>query len=182
MNKRRHLNDKNIIAEIMLERKKEISLRLCDGAFIRPLLCSHSLSAGPCRLPLGSGVEGGRPFREGGSLPISHHVPVSWPSLPLAGAAPTCTGREWPFPPLKGRGALKRDALIEGAFPDCSVVKNLLADAGDSGDMALIPGSGKSSGVGDGHPLQYSCLENSKDRGAWRAAVHGAERQTGLSD
>ena len=42
-----------------------------------------------------------------------------------------------------------------------------------------IPGSGRSSGEGNGHPLQYSCLENSMDRGAWRAAVHeAAESQT----
>ena len=39
--------------------------------------------------------------------------------------------------------------------------------------MGLIPGSGKSLGVGNGNPLQYSCLENSMDRGAWRAIAHG---------
>jgi len=51
--------------------------------------------------------------------------------------------------------------------------KNLLANAGDSGDLGLIPGSGRYSGGGNGNPLQYSCLENSRDRGACRAAVHG---------
>ena len=50
------------------------------------------------------------------------------------------------------------------------VVKNLLANAEDVGS---IPGSGRSSGGGHGNPLQYSCLENSMDRGAWWATVHG---------
>ena len=64
-------------------------------------------------------------------------------------------------------------------FPGGSVVKNPPASAGD---MGFIPGLGRSSGRGNGDPLQYSCLENSMDRGAWRAAVHGvAESQTLLS-
>ena len=54
------------------------------------------------------------------------------------------------------------------------VVKNLPASAGDAGDMGLIPGLGRSPGVGNGNPLQYSCLENSMDREAWWAVVHGA--------
>ena len=61
-------------------------------------------------------------------------------------------------------------------FPHGSVVKNPPASAGEVGS---IPGSGRSSGEGDGNPLQYSCLENPKDRGAWWAAVHGvAESDT----
>ena len=44
--------------------------------------------------------------------------------------------------------------------------------AGDVGEADLIPGSGKSPGGGHGNPLQYSCLENPMDRGAWRAKVH----------
>ena len=47
------------------------------------------------------------------------------------------------------------------------VVKNLLANAGDIKDVGLIPGLGRSPGEGNGTPLQYSCLENSMDRGAW---------------
>ena len=50
------------------------------------------------------------------------------------------------------------------------MVKSLPANAGD---VHLIPGSGRSPGEGNGNPLQYSCLENSMDRGAWRATVHG---------
>ena len=51
------------------------------------------------------------------------------------------------------------------------MVNNLPANAGDAGDVGLIPGSGRFSGGGHGNPLQYSCLENPKDRGAWRTTV-----------
>ena len=56
-------------------------------------------------------------------------------------------------------------------FPGGSVVKNLPANAGDAGDMGLIPGSGRSPGGGHGNPGQYSCLENPMDRRVWQAAV-----------
>ena len=52
------------------------------------------------------------------------------------------------------------------------VVKNPLANAGDIRDLGLIPGSGRSLGEGNDNPLQYSCLENPVDGGAWRATVH----------
>ena len=53
----------------------------------------------------------------------------------------------------------------------------------NAGDPGLIPGSGRSNGEGNDYPLQYSCLENSMDRGAWRATVHGITKsQTQLSD
>ena len=47
------------------------------------------------------------------------------------------------------------------------------ASAYSAGDLGSIPGSGRSSGEGNGDPLQYSCLENFIDRGSWWAAVHG---------
>ena len=53
------------------------------------------------------------------------------------------------------------------------VVMNLPANAGMSRDVGSIPGSGRSLGEGTGNPLQYYCLENHMDRGAWRATVHG---------
>ena len=57
------------------------------------------------------------------------------------------------------------------------------ANAGNAKDMSLIPGSGRSSGVGNGNPLQYSCLKNSMDRGDRWATVQGvAKNQTQLSD
>ena len=52
------------------------------------------------------------------------------------------------------------------------MVKNLLADAGDARDAGLILGLERFPGEGHGSPLQYSCLENPMDRGAWWAAVH----------
>ena len=52
------------------------------------------------------------------------------------------------------------------------VVKNPCASAGDLKDVDSIPGLGRSPGAGPGNPLQYSCLENPMDRGAWQAIVH----------
>ena len=60
------------------------------------------------------------------------------------------------------------------------MVRNLPANAGDPG---LIPGLGRSPGEGNGYPLQYSCLENSMDAGAWWATVRGgAKSRTGVTD
>ena len=56
-----------------------------------------------------------------------------------------------------------------------SVVKNPPANTGDTGS---IPGSGRSSGEGNGNPLQYSCLENPMDRGAWPATVRGVAKES----
>ena len=62
----------------------------------------------------------------------------------------------------------KRDST---PFQVALVVKKLLANAGDIRDTGLIPGSGRTPGGRHGNPLQYSCLENPMDRGAWRATV-----------
>ena len=59
-----------------------------------------------------------------------------------------------------------------GAFQVVLVVKNPTANSGDSRDMGLIPRSGRSPGGGKGNPLQYTCLENPMNRGAWGATVH----------
>ena len=56
------------------------------------------------------------------------------------------------------------------------MVKNPPASAGDGRDVGLIPGSGKSYGEGNSNSLQYSCLENSMDRGDWQATVHGVTK------
>ena len=58
-------------------------------------------------------------------------------------------------------------------FPGGPVVKNLPANAGDVGS---VPGSGRSPGEENGNPLQYSCLGNPMDRGAWEAPVHRVAR------
>ena len=70
--------------------------------------------------------------------------------------SPSCSLRHLEPPP---------PTSISG-FPGGSVVKNPPANAGDVGDVCSIPGSGRSPGGGNGNPLQYSCLENSMDRGA----------------
>ena len=63
------------------------------------------------------------------------------------------------------------------SFPGGAVVKNSLVNAGDTGDAGSIPAPGRPSGEGNGSSLQCSCLENSMDRGAWRATtVHGVTK------
>ena len=54
------------------------------------------------------------------------------------------------------------------------MVRNPPANTGDTRDLSSIPGSGRSCGEGNDKPLQYACLENSMDRAAWWATVHGA--------
>ena len=61
-------------------------------------------------------------------------------------------------------------------FPGGAVVKNLPADAGDVRDASSIPEWERSAGVGNGTPLQYSCLENSMGRRVWEVTVYGAEK------
>ena len=65
---------------------------------------------------------------------------------------------------------------MELGFPGDSVVKNLPANTGDTGDVGLIPGSGRSPGGGSGNPLQYSCLDNPMDRGAPWVIAHGVAK------
>ena len=59
------------------------------------------------------------------------------------------------------------------------MVKNPPANVGDAGSM---PGLRRSPGEMNGNPLQYSCLENAMDRGAWQATVHGATKELNMSD
>ena len=66
---------------------------------------------------------------------------------------------------------IKSPVREKGDFAGGAVVKNPPATAGDTRDAGSIPGSGRSPGEGRGNPLQYSCLENLMDRGAW-AIVH----------
>ena len=70
--------------------------------------------------------------------------------------------------------------ILAIGFPGGSEVK---ASAFDAGDLGLIPELGRSLGEGNGSPLQYSCLKNSMDIGAWQATAHGVSKSwTGLSD
>ena len=61
-------------------------------------------------------------------------------------------------------------------FSSGKVVKNPPANAGDTRDAGSILGSGRSPGIGNANPLQYSCLESSMDRGLWRATVHNVAK------
>ena len=76
--------------------------------------------------------------------------------------------------------------MSDGASLVAQSVKNLpaiLETACKTGDLGLIPGSGSSPGEGNGNPVQYSCLENPMDRGAWQTTVHRvAKSWTQLSD
>ena len=66
---------------------------------------------------------------------------------------------------------LKHEGFLGG-----SVVKNLPANTGDARDAGSIPGSGRFPGGGNGNPLEYSCLENPMDSGAWQITDHGIEK------
>ena len=66
----------------------------------------------------------------------------------------------------------------EWGLPGASVVENPPADAGDAGEVGSIPGSGRSSGGGNGNPFQYSCLGNPMDRGAWRVIIHWGRKKS----
>ena len=63
------------------------------------------------------------------------------------------------------------------SFHGGSVVKNPPANVGDTEDAGLIPGLGRSLGERNGNPLQYSCLGNPTDRGAWWAMIHGVTKE-----
>ena len=71
---------------------------------------------------------------------------------------------------------LSRVAEMYWGFPHGSVGKESTCNAGNTGDLDLIPGSGRSPGGGHDNPPHYSCLKNLMDRGSWRAAVHRVTR------
>ena len=81
----------------------------------------------------------------------------------------------------EGRERLGREEQTWPGFPDGTSGKDPPVNAGDIRDAGSIPGSGRSLGGGHGNPLQYSCLENPMDSGAWWATVHRvAKSQTQL--
>ena len=68
-------------------------------------------------------------------------------------------------------------SMCQLGFPGSTAVKNPPVNAGDTGDPGSVPGSGRYPGEGNGDPLQYSCLGNTMDRGAWRATIHGVAKE-----
>ena len=66
--------------------------------------------------------------------------------------------------------------MLSSTFSGDSILKNLLVSAGDAEDSSLISGSRRFPGEGNGNPVQYSCLDNSMDRGAWKITVHGVRK------
>jgi len=70
---------------------------------------------------------------------------------------------------------LQKQNSLTGGFPGSSDSKESACNAGD---LSLIPGSGRSPGEGKGYLVQYSCVENSMDRGVWQATVQGVAEST----
>ena len=115
----------------------------------------------------------------------------SWNKSALYAASPLSV---WPFTSeltflgfiLIGLWGLNKIPLIKWhdmGFPVGASGKEPPANAGDLRNAASVPGSGRSPGRGHGNPLQYSCLENPMDRGAWQSTVHRvAKSQTRLND
>ena len=118
--------------------------------------------------------------------PLGFHYPlgpavcrehVLWSAIhvvQLQGTIHPCQDSLWfSSPSCDQAGKFNLGAICKSSFPHSSVGKESACNAGDLGS---IPGSGRSPGEGTGNPLQYSCLENSMDRGTWQAAVHGVTK------
>ena len=94
-----------------------------------------------------------------------------------------CWSEKIIFYPCGSYESFLRNPNIFWGFPDSSVGKETACQCRRRGDTGLIPASGRSPGVGNSNLLQYNCLENSTDRDAWQAIVHGITKsQTWLSD
>ena len=76
----------------------------------------------------------------------------------------------------------KQKLKLKGAQEDFHGDSDGKESACNAGDPDLIPGLGSSPGEGNGYPLQHSCLENSRDRGAWRAPVHGGHKELDMTE
>ena len=104
-----------------------------------------------------------------------HHLkPAPTCSSPTRLASHACS-MKGPLQTLFPSVPVLRGADVGSSFPGGTVVKNLPVNAGDPGS---IPGSGRSPGEGHGYPSQYSCLENSMDRGAWCSRSMGLQSWT----
>ena len=110
--------------------------------------------------------------------PPQHVVSApSPPCIPLLPSQQQPSAQEKSREQINDRSWLHLSLPPEGAFQVVLMVENLPAGAGDVRDVGSIPGSGRSPGGGHGNPLQYSCLENPMDRGAWRATFYEAAKR-----
>ena len=115
------------------------------------------------------------------AFPSSHCLRHAWfLNMPEESTTPREICAPGPIPhaisgsSFEGGEDRKSNACL--GFPAGSVVENLPANAGDTGDRDSVSGLGRSSGGGNGNSLQYSCLESSMDRGAKWAVVHGGHK------
>ena len=89
----------------------------------------------------------------------------------------------WCHSLTQSRCPIKKETLLVKLNKNFTGGSGSKESACSAGDLGSIPGLGRSTGEGNGYPLQYSGLENSKDRGAWQATIHGiAKRRMRLSD
>ena len=151
-----------------------------QNCFSRVRLCNPM----DCSLP-GSSVHGilqeenywsGLPFPSPGDLPNPGIKPVSTVAPELQVDSLQWATREAPILYIIVFNSLSR--TFRG-FPNGSDGKE---SACNGGDLGLIRGSGTSPGEGNGYPLQYSCLENSIDRGAWPSSVHGTAKESDMTE
>ena len=164
-------------------------MRMRDGSSTCILCCADQMRKRGKRPSL-------QPGRTAGAV-VSIMRGIGWGPSFLTGCATGCfpgnsAGKESQqygrpeFDPWIGKIPWRREwlpTLVLGASQMVQMVKNPPANAGDITDANLIPGLGRFLGEGHGNPLQYSGRENSTNRGAWRAAVHGVARsRTRLSD
>ena len=161
------------------------------GSSIHRIFQARVLEWGAIAFSTGDGAGGGKSprLRTAASLEEGQGLKGSWDSTfslqeGKQGGGPTRKGEEPEGSPWTKFGINRTNYGLTifdlwstlMSFPGGSVVKNSPAIAGDKGDTALIPGSGRPPGGGNGNPLQYSCLENPTDRGVWWAAVHGVAK------
>ena len=115
------------------------------------------------------------------SAQVSHDMP--WRAVGLHVSVPHTSRMERTFPNSLSCHSMLASCIDRPVL--CSQPRSLAGKEStcSAGNLGSIPGSGRSPGEGNGNPLQYSCLENPTDRGAWQATVHGAAKsRTQLSD
>ena len=142
-----------------------------------PLSMGSSRQESWSRLPFPSPGDLPNPGIEPGSPPLqADSLPTELRGKPSVSLPPPIQN---PTPPYRWRIVFKAQWQYHRGFPGGSVVENQPANSGDAGS---IPGSGRSPGVENGNPLQYSCLENSTDGRAWQATVHGVSKESDMTE